>query len=87
MVDVRAASPKLRCGLLVLQELVRRQHRDAIPWTDLMAQRASDAARKIDRANLKCALMAWPRHRADAIDRADTQTGLAARAHVLVEKG
>src|SRR2546423_24209 len=84
---VRPASRARWGGLLVLQKLVRRQHRDAIPRADLMAQRTPNAARKIDRANLKCALVAWPRDRADAIDGADTQTRLAARAHVLVEQG
>ena len=78
---------KLRHSLLVLQELIRRDHRDAIPWADLMAQRAADAAGEVDGADLERLLVAMAGDGADAIDGADDQARLAAGAHVLVEEG
>ena len=80
-------SGQLRRRLLVLKELIGRDHRDAIPWTNLVAQRAADAAGKVDRADLECRLVTRAWHGADAIDRADRKTCLTAGAHVFVEKG
>ena len=74
-------------SILVLEELVGRDHRDAIPRADLMAERAADAAGQVDGADLKSRFMAWAGDRADAIDRTDGHTRFAAGAHVLVEKG
>ena len=79
-------SRELRRRLLVLEELVRRDHRDAIPRADLVTQRAANAAGEVDRADLKGGLMARAGNSADAIDRAYRQTGFAAGAHVLVEQ-
>src|SRR5205814_2041967 len=44
---------ELRLGVLVLQELIGRQHGDAVPRADLVAERAADAAGKIDGADLE----------------------------------
>ena len=46
--------------VLVLEELVGRDHRDAVPRADLVAERAADAAGKVDRADLKDLLMRGP---------------------------
>jgi len=48
-------------GVLVLQELIRRDHRDAIPRADLVTQCAADASGEIDRADLKGGLMSRAR--------------------------
>ena len=77
---------ELRHRVLILQELIRRQHRDAIPRAHLVAQRAPDAAGEIDRANLKRQLMPWARNDADAVDGADGHARFAAGAHVFVEQ-
>ena len=44
---------QLRFGVLVLDELIGRDHRDAVPRAHLVAQRASDAAGEVDRADLE----------------------------------
>ena len=77
---------QLRNGIRVLQKLIRRQHGDAVPRADLVAERATDAAGEVDRADLEDALVAGPGDGADAIDRADHEARLAAGAHVLVEE-
>ena len=70
----------------VLQELVGRQHGDAIPRADLVAERAADAAGEVDRADLERLLVTRAGDRADAIDRADRHARLAAGAHVFVKQ-
>ena len=81
-------SPSLQLlhRVLILQELIRRDHRDAVPRADLVAQGAADAAREIDRADLKRQLVARAGDDLDAIDGADAHAGLAAGAHILVEQ-
>src|SRR5438552_2503708 len=78
---------KLRLGVFVLKELIRRQHGDAVPRTNLMAQRAADATGEVDGADLERLLVPRAGDCADAIDRADDQARLAARAHVFIEQG
>jgi hypothetical protein len=67
----RAESFELRRRVLVLQKLIRRDHRDAIPRADLVAQRAADAAGEVDRADLETLLVPRAGDQVDAIDRAD----------------
>ena len=78
---------ELRRRVLVLQKLVRRDHRDAVPRADLVAECAADAAREVDRADLEALLVARAGDEVDAIDRADRHARFAARAHVLIEQG
>src|SRR3954467_1420663 len=78
---------ELRRRVGILEELIRRQHGDAVPRANLVAQRAADAAREVDGADLEDALVAVAGDRADAIDRANDEARLAARAHVLIEQG
>ena len=73
--------------ILVLKELIGGDHRNAVPRANLMAQGAPDAARQVDRADLKRNLMPRAGNDADAIDRADDHARLAAGAHVLIEQG
>ena len=77
---------ELRFDVVVLQELIGRKHRDAVPRADLMAERAADATREVDRADLKRLLVTRTGDGADAIDRTDAETGFAAGAHVFVEQ-
>ena len=83
----QAALLQLFRRLLVVQELVGGDHRDAVPRADLVAQRAADAARQVDRADLEALLVARARDEVDAVDRADGHARLAAGAHVFVEQG
>src|SRR5437868_2241390 len=82
-----SASLQLLHRVFVLQKLIGGDHGDAIPWADLMAQRAADAAGEVDRADLERQLMAWAGDDADAVHRANRHARLAAGAHVFVEKG
>ena len=79
-------SRQLRLGVLVLEELVGREHRDAVPGANLVAEGAADTAGEVDRADLVDLLHARPRDRADAIDGAHHEARLAACAHVLIEQ-
>ena len=74
-------------GLLVLKELIRGDHRNAVPRADLVAQRAADAAGEVDGADLEDHLVARAGDDVDAIDGADGHAGFAAGAHVFVEEG
>jgi len=78
---------ELGLGVVVLQELVGREHRDAIPGADLVTKRAANAAGEVDRADLERELMPRAGDDADAIDGADGHAGFAAGTHVLVEEG
>src|SRR5438034_655983 len=51
-----------------------------------MAQRAADASRQVDGADLEDVFMAVAGDHADAIDRADRHTGLTAGTHVFVKQ-
>lgn len=73
--------------ILILQELIRRQHRNAVPRAHLMAKGAADAAGEINRADLHYAFMAVARDDADAIHRTDVHAGFAAGAHVFIQQG
>ena len=77
---------KLLDRLLILQELVGRNHGDAVPRTNLVAQRATDAAGKVDGADLKGGLVAMPGNDVDAVHRAHDQARFAAGAPGLVEQ-
>ena len=83
----RDVSGQLLLSILVLQKLIRRQHRDAVPRAHLVAQGAADAAREVDGADLEGALVAGAGDGADAIDGADDQAGFAPGAHVFIEQG
>ena len=80
-------SRHLRNRLLILQELIRWNHRDAIPRADLMAEGAADAAGEIDGADLEDHFVARAGDDVDAIDGADGHAGFAAGTHVFVEEG
>ncbi len=77
---------ELRLHIVVLDELIRRKHRDAVPRADLVTERTADAAGEVDRADLKRLLVPRAGDRADAVDGADRETGLAAGTHVFVEQ-
>src|SRR5882762_9191291 len=77
----------LRNRLLILQELIGWDHRDAIPRADLVAEGAADAAGEVDGADLKNHLVARAGNEMNAIDGADGHAGFAAGAHVFVEEG
>src|SRR5438874_10837 len=81
-----STSLELLHRVLILQELIRRDHRDAVPRADLVAQGAADAAREIDRADLERQLVPRAGDDLDAVDGADAHERLAAGAHVLVEQ-
>ena len=70
-----------------MKELIGRDHGNAIPWADLMAQRAADTAGQVDGAGLVYAFKALTGQCADAVDGADAQAGFAAGTHVLIEQG
>jgi hypothetical protein len=80
-------SRHLRDRLIVLEELIGRNHGDAIPGADLVAEGAANAAGEIDGADLEDDLVARAGDDVDAIDGADGHAGFAAGTHVLVEEG
>jgi hypothetical protein len=49
----------LRHGLIILQELIGGNHRDAVPGADLVAEGAANAAGKVDGADLEDVFVAW----------------------------
>jgi hypothetical protein len=85
--EICSALFQLLHRVLILQELIRGDHRDAIPRADLVAERAADAAGEVDRADLKRQLVAWAGNEADTVHRADGHARLAAGAHVFIEEG
>ena len=79
-------SRQLLFSILVLQKLIRRDHGDAIPGADLVAEGAADTTGKIDGADLKGQLVPRAWDDADAVDRADRHAGFAAGAHVFIKQ-
>ncbi len=83
----KTPSRYLRNRLLVLEELIGGDHGYTVPWADLMAEGAADAAGEIDGADLEDVFVARAGDQRDTIDGADGHAGFAAGAHVFVEEG